>query len=54
MSETEGKKAEVTNCSPSTADGEISLVTTGQTTNSLLLVSTAWSTVSYYSRIILW
>lgn len=39
MSETEGKKAEISNCWPSRADSEISVVTPGQTTNSLLLVS---------------
>lgn len=47
MSETEGEKAEITKCWPSTADSEITMVTAGQTTNSLLLVSIAWSIITY-------
>ena len=49
MSETNGEKeAEIANCWPSVADGEISMVTAGQGTTFLLSVSTAWTiTVSY-------
>lgn len=53
ISETERKKAEITNHWQNIADSEISMATAGQTTNSLLLVNSAWGTVIYYGWIIL-